>query len=180
MGKIYPQKPVKLIIGFIFKDETVFSKALVRLAKRFGKIDFESALLPFTYTSYYEKEMGTGLSRKFVSFKKLIPPEKLAEIKLITNRLEQRLASGNNRLINIDPGYIDLAKLVLATTKDFRHRVFLGRGIYAEVTLFYTKKTQDPQSGFTHWDWTYPDYRTPEYIGIFNRIREIYAQQKQI
>jgi hypothetical protein len=111
------------------------------------------------------------LTRRFVSFKKTIPPEKLVDIKLLTNRLEVRTSHNGARRINIDPGYVDLAKFILATTKNYRHRIYLTRGIFAEVTLYYQGKT------YTAWECTYPDYRTPEYIDIFNKIRSTYAQQ---
>ena len=81
------------------------------------------------------------------------------------------MAKGISRIINIDPGYLDLSKLILASTKDYKHRIYLTKGIYAEVTLFYQDKT------FCPWEWTYPDYKTGEYIEIFNRIRQIYAEQ---
>ena len=187
MGKARKHNPAKLIIGFIFREEPAFDKAKSVLKKRFGTIDFERRALPFTHTDYYEKEFGGGLKRKFISFRKLICPCNLTKIKLITNKLEHKLSMvrlrspltlsevegsrGKFRLINIDPGYLDLAKLILASTKDYKHRVYLNQGIYAEVTLFYENKS------FRPWQWTYPDYRTDEYIEIFNRIRDIYAQQ---
>lgn len=171
MGEITKPCPAKLIIGFIFKEEAVFDKARSALEKKFGRIDFISSSLPFQRTDYYEKEFGKDLKRRFVSFHKLFPPHGLAKIKIITNKIEKRLSRRALRLINIDPGFLDLAKLVLASTKDYKHRLYLGRGIYAEVTLFYENKS------FRPWEWTYPDYRTPEYIAIFNQIRQIYAQQ---
>lgn len=171
MGKVKKHPPVKLIIGFIFKEGEFLKKAKVFLKKRFGEIDFESQTLPFMHTDYYAKEMGTGLKRKFISFLKLIEPNAIPKIKIISHSLEKRLSSEKRRGINIDPGYVDLAKLILATTKDYRHRIYLNSGVYAEITLFYQDKT------FRTWEWTYPDYKTPEYITIFNQIREIYAQQ---
>lgn len=163
---------VKLIMGFIFKEEDILNKAKLYLENRFGKIDFESKALPFRYTAYYEKEFGSDLKRKFVTFQKLIFPENLATIKIATNMIEDRLSTSKGcRLINIDPGYIDLAKLILASTKDYKHRIYLKQGIFAEVTLFYQK------GSFRSWQWSYPDYRTSEYVAIFNHIRGIYAQQ---
>jgi len=173
MGKPSDCHPVKLITGFIFNDDHAFGKAVFLLKKRFGSIDFESRALPFDFSDYYEKEFGKNLKRKFVSFKKLIPPDKLAGIKLFTNKAEEKLSAKHCRKINIDPGYLDCAKLVLATTKDFSHRIYLKSGIFAEVTLYYQNKI------FKSWDWTYPDYRTPEYAAIFNQIRELYVQQIQ-
>lgn len=171
MGKITPNKPVKLIIGFIFKQNGILDKAKAILQARFGKIDFESAGLPFSLTDYYQEEFGSDLKRVFVSFKKLIRPVDIAAIKISTIKIEQRLSVGHKRLVNIDPGYLDLAKLVLASTKDYAHRIYLDKGIYAEITLSYQGK------GFCACAWTYPDYRTDDYRNIFNQIRKIYAGQ---
>ncbi len=171
MGKLNQRLPVKLIIGLIFKENAVYKKAAHLLENKFGKTDFKSEKLPFTYTGYYIKEFGSSLQRIFLAFEKLIPPEKLPSIKIFTNKIEQELALNSLRRINIDPGYIALAKLVLASTKDYRHRIYLGKGIYAEITLSFRGKTFNPQ------ECTYPDYRSSEYISMFNKIRQIYAQQ---
>lgn len=162
---------VKLVVGFIFQKESILSQAESILVKCFGKIDFASPILPFTHTAYYEKEFDKDLKRKFIGFQKLIPPQQLSKIKITTNKIEERLSGLRGRLINIDPGYLNLAKLILASTKDYKHRVYLNNGIYAEVTLFYQDKS------FRFWEWTYPDYKTIGYIEIFNQIRKIYAQQ---
>lgn len=171
MGEIKKRQPVKLIVGFIFKKESSLDKAENILKKIFGKIDFKSSILAFTHTDYYQAEFGKSLKRKFISFEKLIPASSLAKIKVFTNGLEKKLAVDSHRIINIDPGYLDLSKLILASTKDYRHRIYLDKGIYAEITLFYQDKN------FQAWEWTYPDYKTKEYIAIFNRIRRIYNQQ---
>ncbi len=171
MGKITLSKPVKLIIGFIFKDAQAFFKAKTMLIRRFGKIDFESRAIPFTLTGYYQEEFGIDLSRVFISFVKLIQPREISSIKILTNKIENKLSLSGHRLVNIDPGYLDLAKLILASTKDYIHRVYLDKGIYAETTLFYRGKS------FAEWQWTYPDFRKREYIEIFNQIRELYAKQ---
>lgn len=173
MGRIARHSPVKLIIGFIFKEEKSFNKAKVILEKKFGKTDFVSPSLPFAHTGYYEGEFGRDLLRAFASFKKLIPPDALPKIKISTNKIEQKLLRDFKRTVNIDPGYLDLSKLVLASTKNYKHRLYLNSGIYAEVTLFYENKS------FRSWEWTYPDYKTSEYIAIFNRIRNIYSRQLQ-
>lgn len=164
---------VKLVVGFIFQKKEILPQALRLLKKRFGKIDFQSQILAFRHTSYYEKEFGKNLKRCFISFQEHIAPDSLAQIKITTKRIEKKLAKNNLRQINIDPGYLTPAKLVLASTKDYRHRIYLNKGIYAEVTLYYQNKT------FRAWEWTYPDYKTGEYIAIFNRIREIYVGQVQ-
>lgn len=171
MGKFRAHSPVKLIVGFIFKDNDCLQKAQLYLTKRFGALDFESGVFAFIHTDYYENEFGKGLLRKFISFNNLIDPKALPSIKILTNKIEQKLSSGSCRRINIDPGYLDLAKLVLATTKDFTHRIYLSHDIYGEVTLFYKNKT------FCPWEWTYPDYKTGEYIEVFNKIRAFYEEQ---
>lgn len=171
MGSTRAHEPVKLIIGFIYKKKEDLNKVKLELKKLFGEIDFESRKLIFNLTDYYEKEFGKGLKRCFISFNKLISPSGLSGIKAATNRIEKRTLKGNCRLVNIDPGYLNLSKLVLASTKDFRHRIYLSKGIFAEITLFYQNKTFQP------WEWTYPDYRTQDYLNIFNRIREIYGEQ---
>lgn len=171
MGKAKINPPVKLVIALIFKDETVLNTALGLLHRKFGDFDFQSENILFAYTDYYQKEFGTNLKRKFISFKKLVRPENLHRIKTLTNSLENKLSSNGLRQINIDPGYLDLAKFVLASTKDFCHRIYLDQGIYAEITLFYQDKA------FLPWKYTYPDYRSNEYIAILNQVREIYYQQ---
>lgn len=162
---------MKLIIGAIFKEEEIIRNAERRLVRHFGTIDYSSRVMPFYHTEYYQKEFGSDLKRKFISFSSLIPPEDLARIKILTNRIERKFSLKNRRLINIDPGYLDLARLILASTKDFMHRIYLGRGIYAETTLFYQNNTFGPR------EWTYPDYRTADYIEVFNQIRKIYHGQ---
>ena len=164
-------KRVKLFIGFIFANEEIYLKAKRILEKRFGQSDFESQTLPFNHTKYYEKEFGSNLVRKFLSLKKLTKTEKLVQIKIITNKIEKRLAHQGKRQINIDPGILNPSKVILATTKDYRHRIYLSSGIYAEVTLYYQSRSFQP------WEWTYPDYKTSTYIQIFNFIRKIYLQQ---
>lgn len=171
MGEIKKQKSVKLFIGFIFSQKHIFEEVKSILIKKFGKIDFESRILDFKYTNYYEDELGKNLKRKFISFKKLINPKNVSNIKIFANKIEKKFSMTGKRLINIDPGYLELAKVVLLTTKDYVHRIYLDKGIFAEITLFY----QD--NAFKTWPWTYPDYKTPAYLEIFERIRHIYQAQ---
>ena len=173
MGRINKHQPVKLVIGFIFREEGILDKAKNILRKEFGKIDYESQALAFIHTDYYETEFGKNLQRKFISFQNLIRPQNLPKIKITTNTIEKKLSKNGLRSINIDPGYLDMAKLILASTKDYKHRIYLDKGIYAETTLFYQNKS------FTGWVWTYPDYKSADYIRIFNQIREIYAKQRK-
>ncbi len=167
--------PVKLIVGIILSSDAPVVVLRQQCEASYGRVDLATDLLPFAATRYYEREMGAPLQRLFWSFERLIAPETLAELKCETNAIEQAYAThdspGWRRRVNLDPGYVDLAKLVLATTKDRQHRLYLGRGIYAEVTLRFTGGC------FVPWDWTYPDYRTPEYIAFFEAVRRRYRQQ---
>ncbi|MFH1777267.1 MAG: DUF4416 family protein [Candidatus Omnitrophota bacterium] len=170
MGKITKPQRVKLIVGFIAQPG-VIDQVSIFLAKKFGALDYQSAVFDFDFTDYYTAEMGEILKRQFVSFQKLIRLEVLADIKIFTNNLENKFLTCGRRRINIDPGAVNLAKLILLTTKDYAHRIYIGKGIYAEVTLCFKNKT------FTPCAWTYPDYRTQKYIEIFNNIRQIYGRQ---
>ena len=173
MGQIKTHPPVKLIVGMITADISLFTSAGQKLSGQFGEIDFYSEVMPFDYTNYYNDEMGKNLQRQFISFKSLIPADTLAETKIFTNELEEQFFFENtkNRRINLDPGYVSASKMILASTKDHAHRIYLGKGIFAEITLRYYQKTFQP------WEWTYPDYRTKEYIDVFKQIRKIYMQQ---
>lgn len=173
MGKIYPPEKVKLIAGLISNNEALLDKIGKRLEKRLkNKIDFKSDVIDFTYTDYYDKEMGSLLKRRFLSFKKLVRLETIAKVKLLTNDIEKRFCVHGKRTVNIDPGYVDMAKIVLLSTKNYSHRVHIGNGIFAEVTLHYKDKR------FNFWPWTYPDYKTLEYARIFGIIRDIYKDTK--
>lgn len=161
-----------MVAGLLASDTALFARAAALLERALrNKVDFESEVSDFSHTDYYTKEMGPGLKRKFISFEKVVDPEGLYKVKLAANKLERRLSSGERRVINIDPGYLDLSKLVLFSTKDYSHRIYLRNGIYAEVTLFYRDRAFNP------WPWTYPDYKTPGYKRIFGHIRDTYKKQ---
>lgn len=170
MGTPGDPHKVKLIVGLLSNDAEAVRKAEAMLAGAFGRIDLESAVLDFTHSDYYAKEMGRSLKRKFLSFQKLLDLKDIYKVKLKTNMLEKRLLKSGRRSVNIDPGYLDLAKLVLFSTKDYTHRVYLNKGIFAEATLFYKDKR------FNAWPWTYPDYKSEAYADIFNSIRELYCK----
>jgi hypothetical protein len=166
MGSINIPGLKYVITGFLFSDDLVFDSAKTRLTTLLGAIDYESSRMDFNYTGYYAEEMGSGLTRVFVSFERLAEPESIYRIKLATNEIERELSVSGKRRINIDPGYLDLSKLVLLSTKDYSHRIHAGQGIYAEVTLSYKDRS------FRPWPWTYPDYGTTEYIEVFNLMRD--------
>jgi hypothetical protein len=173
----YPVEPppAKLIVGLILAQAAPVEAIRRQLEIAYGKIDLATDLLPFEATRYYAREMGSPLQRLFWSFEPLLTPERLVDVKHATNALERATAlpcgAAGRRCVNLDPGYVDLAKLVLATTKDQQHRLYLGRGIYAEVTLRFTGGC------FVPWEWTYPDYRTPAYLAFFDAVRRRYRQQ---
>ena len=175
MAQVVEPPPVKLIMGLIMAGDAPIDEAHQHLEASYGKIDLGTARSPFIATRYYEREMGPQLSRMFWSFELLIAPDILAGIKRQTNMMEQRFARWDGqrwrRRVNLDPGYVDLAKLVLATTKDRQHRLYLGQGIYGEATLRFTG------GRFVPWEWTYPDYRLPEYLAFFDAVRRRYRQQ---
>lgn len=168
-----PRSPgkVKLIAGLLFNDAEKYAAAKGSLIRLFGKVDFESETLEFNYTSYYDAEMGGALQRKFLSFERLHDMKNIGDLKIRTNKLESRYSVSGKRTVNIDPGYVDSAKLILFSTKDYSHRIYLGNGIFAENALFYKDGT------FMPWPWTYPDYRSSEYLNVFESIRRLYRNQ---
>lgn len=175
MGAIRPPARVKLFAGLLSSDEDLFARAAQYLSRMFGEVDLVSPVWPFTHTDYYEPEMGPDLKRRFVSFQRLIRPDEIVAIKRQTNELEKRLAEECawpwGRPVNIDPGYVGLAKVVLASTKDHAHRLYLGGGIYGEVTLHYAK------SKWHAYPWTYPDYASPTYHDFFEAVRQRLKEQ---
>jgi len=170
MLTVQKPQPVKFICGFLYQQEAVYTQAKFLLKKRFGALDFESDPIAFNFTDYYQKEMGANLWRRFISFEKLKQSSGFVSIKLYCIKLERRFACGANRRINIDPGYLTSAKLVLTTTKDFSHRIHMGKGIFAEVTLQFS------DGAFRDMATTFPDYRTAAYKNIFHRIRQNYQK----
>ena len=175
MGTPTPPPPVKLIIGLLSPDLTLFTQATTKLQESYGSIDIESVALPWTTTNYYREEMGENLLRKFVAFEPLLSPEALIGIKLATNILELSLsgatAPDTPRRVNLDPGYLDASKLVLASTKNQAHRIYLAQGIYAEVTLLYH------HGEFHPFLYTYTDYRWPDTYEFLCRVRNRYLAQ---
>ncbi|MBI5195315.1 MAG: DUF4416 family protein [Nitrospirae bacterium] len=178
-------QPVKLFVGMISPEICMFDTLRRKLVELYGNIDLESPVMEWGYTDHYSKEMGGDLKRKFIFFEKLISPETIAEIKLKTSELERQYLKENNppipplpkggeggfkggRRINLDPGYLDSARVVLVSTKDYSHRVYLGKGIYGETTLIYSGKN------YQTLPYTYPDFRTQEYFAIFKMAREKY------
>ncbi len=170
MGVPCEPAPAALIAGITFAGRDVLESVLEILQADFGPLEFSSPEFAFDMTDYYLDEMGENLDKQFFCFRDPVALERLPEIKLRTNGIELRLAREEDgkiyRRANIDPGYVTLSKLTLATTKDYSHRIYIGRGIYAETTLRFVRGT------FVPVETTYPDYRTPATIGFFNEVRQ--------
>ena len=175
MWKLNVPKPVKLIIGILAADHKCVYTAADVLADKFGRIDFTSDIWPFDKTDYYKDQTGPRILRQFISIERLIDPGKLAKIKHKTNKLEQKLAKSLAlplpRPVNLDPGIIEPSKLVLATTKNYSHRIYIGNKMYAEVTLIYDKGRWCPL------EHSYPDYRQQCYFDFFEKVRERLLEQ---
>jgi hypothetical protein len=171
MGNIHHYLKEKLVLGILISQLAFKDECVALLKREFGPVDFISGLLDFSFSHYYDKEMGTPIKRFFISFKRLIEPDSLASVKVYTNGVEQKYSKQGLRKINIDPGLLAMSRFILASTKDSSHRIPLGMGIYAEITLMFEHGTFRPL------EWTYPDYRSSEYIEILNQIRALYTAQ---
>lgn len=158
--------PGKLVAGLLFRDSSVEFRVMDALQERFGLADFLSEMRPFTYTRYYEREMGPGIFRRTVAFADLVPADSLPEIKHFTNWLETELSVEGRRRANIDPGLLSEERFVLATGKNYTHRIYLGGGIYADLTLIYQK------GAFRVLPWTYPDHRDPLFLHYLEVLRQ--------
>ena len=175
MGLPRRPNPVKVFVALLYNDSALVAPVERSLTGLFKAVDTASEMLPWNVTNYYAAEMGAVLWRKFVSFEDLVEPSGLAEIKLRTQELEAqyRWRSGDRegRRVNLDPGYLEASKIVLASTKNATHRVYLKAGIYAEAALQFHRGSFE---AFAH---TYPDYRWPETLCFFHALRARYLEQ---
>jgi len=170
-------RPAKLVVSIIFRegeggDASRLQSAVSRLEEKYGPADYRSPVLIFDYTGYYEREMGESLKRQLVSFERLVEQGSLVETKLHTVEMEKTLSDGEGRrTVNIDPGLLCPENFVLATGKNNAHRIYLGRGIFAEITLMYR------DGGFRAMPWTYPDYASGEVQAILAEMRKLLMKQ---
>jgi hypothetical protein len=175
MGEPCRPAPVNLICSVLASRAEWLPAARARLEGAFGPVDLESGVWPFDHTDYYEREMGPSLVRQAFAFRNLAQPDELREAKLTTNRLERELSGEPGgapaRPVNLDAGYVCMDKLVLATTKNHAHRIYLGSGIYAECTLRWR------DGAFVPWEWTYPDYASEPYRAFFAQVRGRYREK---
>jgi len=170
MGRIKKPLPGKLILSIIFSSHEAALEAVKDMEKKFGRVEFESDIIPFLHTTYYREEMGDDLQRKFFSFRENVDRDRLPDLKLFTNKIEAKYGEKVDdfifRKVNLDPGILTLSGLALASTKDYSHRIYLRDGIFAEITLLYEK------GQFRALPWTYPDYIEPEIIEILTKARD--------
>jgi len=162
---------VKLIAGILFREEKYLNESWELLISEFGEIDFKSVRFKFDITDYYTSEMGDDIYRIFISFKDLIIPDLLADIKSRTNKIESELLISGNRTVNIDSGYLDYDKVVLASGKYNGNKIYLKNGIWADLALHYKKGVYSP------YPWSFPDFKKGKYNRVFLKIREIYKKQ---
>ena len=169
-----PQEPrdARLFVGLLFRDFGVREEALREFCGLVGPLDFLSEPVLFTQTNYYDREMGRGLYRQVATFTSLVCPESLPDIKLATNEIEGRFTRDGKRQVNIDPGLLNEERLVLATGKNFTHRVYLRNGIYADLTLIYQR------DAYRALPWTYPDYREPDLLHWLGALRRKLVLQR--
>ena len=178
MAEIKLPEPVKLITGILASDKRALKIAKDEIISLWGEADVYSGEIPFNYSEYYKKEAGNSIIRAFLSFKKTFAREELIEKKIQSNKLEEELTiklnNGLSRPVNIDPGYIAPEKLVLASCKNFAHRIYLGKGVFAEITLLYRA------GKFTTLEWTFPDYGCGDYFPFFYKVRDNLMAEREL
>jgi hypothetical protein len=173
MGIIKEIRHVKPICGVLFAKGIDLPKVTRELNEILGPIQDQTPIFDFSFTDYYKQEMGVDLKKCFLSFTNLVHPKLLPGIKIKTNAIEAEWSIKGKRRVNLDPGYVTGAKVVLATTKDFAHRVYLADGIYGDVQLQYKHQC------FNTYHWTYPDYQTDLVLTFFERVREQVNQEEK-
>ncbi len=175
MWDIQDVQPVKLIVGILACDASVLEVSRQVLTDAYGAADFISEVYPFDMTEYYVDEAGPEMVRQFLAFETLLDPGRLAAIKHATNQMEKDLADSLDtpypRPVNFDPGYIEPSKLVLASTKNFAHRIYIGDHMYAEVTLTYNK------GKWESFPFTFPDYKSGRYDTFLGEVRRRIVEQ---
>jgi hypothetical protein len=166
--------PAKLVCSLFSRDVELIHRAAGALVRIFGPLDWQSLMMPFDCTSYYEHEFGTGLQRQFVGFARAVNQGSLVDIKHAASKLEHEFGTGGRRKVNIDPGILTAERLVLTTGKNFTHRVYLGRGVFADLTLIYQRNSFRPLP------WTYPDYASPQMIAFWNTVRRSFLWERKM
>jgi hypothetical protein len=175
MWEIRQPQPVKLMVGILAADGRCLDAACRRVIETFGQADLTSPVYPFDLTEYYKEQAGPNILRQFLAIEQLIDPGQMADIKHKANQIEKELAESLktpfSRPVNLDPGYVEPSKLVLASTKNFAHRVYIGTGIWAEVTLTYNRGI------WQVYPYTFPDFKSGRYNTFLSEVREKLVQQ---
>jgi hypothetical protein len=171
MSTIKSPAPVALFVAALYAPNFSDAAASELIAEHFGNALLPGPLFDFTFSAYYADEMGPSLRKAFFVLDRMIDPAELPEWKLRAMALEEQHSRGGKRTINLDPGYLEAPKLVLATAKNFAHRIYLGRGVYADVQLYVRDGKFQTNS------WTYPDYKLPEHLRFFERARAKYFEK---
>jgi hypothetical protein len=166
-----PPEPVKLFIGALYSDAERLQLAIERIVQKLGSIDYKSPEFDFDSSDYYKDEMGWPIRRRFISLHQLINPKDIARIKIITNTIEDELAKGQKRTINLDPGYMDYNKIVLASAKYNGQKIYIDSGIYADPALWYEK------GAYQDYPFSFPDFKLHIYDEVFLHIRALYKGQ---
>ncbi len=164
-----PPENALLLVGALFSKEDIYINALQLLEDCFGEMLMESPAIQWDFSEHYKEELGEPIFRRFIFFRELVEQDRLAAAKLKACEIENSLSVNGKRTINLDPGYLTFAKLVLASTKDYSHRIYLTDGIFAEVTLSYSKD-KDRYVPFPH---TYRDYYDDRYLRLFSIARAL-------
>lgn len=167
-----PPPPVQPVAGLLATSPALLVEAGAALAAAVAPIALASEPGAWTQSEYYLPEMGAALWRQYLAFDVLMAAEELADLKRLSNALEDRWRSARGRAVNLDPGYLDLLRVVLASTKDAAHRVAIGAGLYAEATLHFA------QGGFQPWPYTYPDYAGVDARDFFTRVRARFRAER--
>lgn len=171
MARPHAVTPVKLLVAILWTDADALQAAGQELQSVWGAMDFMGVDRPFDRTDYYVEEMGAGLQRRLVAFAELTSPESLRPAKLRCNEIEDRLSTAHGRRVNLDIGYLDHNKIVLASLKYAGQKIHLGDGVYADLIARYKHGRYQP------FEWTFPDFRDGRYDGELAQIRGTYLQQ---
>ena len=175
MGDTHAHPPVKLLTAILTRDVQVLEEVERRLSAAYGEVEDRSEIFLFTFPGPFRKEMGENLKKRILCFTDLVPIEKLPEVKKFTNDLEweyrEHLPDRSRRMINLDPGYLTLSKVLLASTRNYSHHVYLQDGVYGEILLRYHR------GALRNLPWTYADYRSHLVHSFFTKVRERYHEQ---
>jgi hypothetical protein len=166
MAKVKQVEKAKLFIGILYNNEEILDKVTKELIERYGEIEQESEPYEFNFTNYYENEMSSNLLKKFIVFKDLISRDEIANIKIETNELEDKYSKNNNRLINLDPGYLTKDNIILASVKESPYKVYISKGIFGHLTLIYGNKQWNANER------TFPDFKNEKVQEFFLQVRK--------